>query len=80
MDTVIIFFGVKLSSYSLGSTEENSHSMKDQLFHLPHFCLQCRLISERELSLYDGTRLFHHERYKAIKEENDWTNEDMNSR
>ncbi|XP_074632889.1 von Willebrand factor A domain-containing protein 8-like isoform X1 [Acropora palmata] len=39
-----------------------------------------RLISERELSLYDGTRLFHHERYKAIKEENDWTNEDMNSR
>ena len=80
MDTVIIFFGVKLLSYSLGSTEENSHSMKDQLFHLPHFCLQCRLISERELSLYDGTRLFHHERYKAIKEENDWTNEDMNSR
>ena len=54
--------------------------MKDQLFHLPHFCLQCRLISERELSLYDGTRLFHHERYKAIKEENDWTDEDMNSR
>ncbi|XP_068732159.1 von Willebrand factor A domain-containing protein 8-like [Montipora capricornis] len=39
-----------------------------------------RLISERELSLYDGTRLLHHERYETIKEDNNWTDDDMNSR
>ncbi|KAJ7392629.1 von Willebrand factor A domain-containing protein 8 [Desmophyllum pertusum] len=39
-----------------------------------------RLISERELSLYDGTRLLDHERFKAIKEDNNWSDQEMASR
>ena len=39
-----------------------------------------RLISERELSLYDGTRLLHHERYKIIKDDNGWSDEEMAAR
>ena len=39
-----------------------------------------RFINERELSLYDGTRLLHHERYQLIKEYNGWSDEEMATR
>ena len=40
----------------------------------------CRLIHDRELSLFDGTRLLRDDRYDAIKEENNLTDQDMQER
>ncbi len=39
-----------------------------------------RLVHDRELQLYDGTRLVGQERYDAIREENGWSTDDMAKR
>ncbi|KAI0224175.1 von Willebrand factor A domain-containing protein 8 [Lamellibrachia satsuma] len=44
------------------------------------FAVLHRLIHDRELSLFDGTRLLRHDRYDKIKEENKLTDEDMTNR
>lgn len=39
-----------------------------------------RLVHDRELQLFDGTRLIGKDRYEAIKKEHDLTDEDMKQR
>jgi len=39
-----------------------------------------RLIDDRELTLFDGTRLIHHERYAAIIQESGLTSDELASR
>ncbi len=41
------------------------------------FCFVCRLIHDRELALYDGTRLLQAERYDEIKRKNNFSDEAM---
>ncbi len=40
----------------------------------------CRLIHDRELTLFDGTRLLSQDKYVSIKEENQLSDEDMKNR
>lgn len=41
------------------------------------FSFHSRLIHDREMQLYDGTRLLHHEKYEAIKSKEGLTDSDM---
>lgn len=40
----------------------------------------CRLLHDRELDLYDGTRLLRWDRYQALKEENNFTDAQLKER
>ena len=39
-----------------------------------------RLIHDRELTLFDGTRLLRHDRYEELKTTEDLTDEDLKDR
>ena len=43
-------------------------------------CCFCRLIHDRELDLFDGTRLLRHDRYDLMMKENSWSEEEMKQR
>lgn len=40
----------------------------------------CRLLHDRELSLYDGTRLLRWDRYQAVKQELQLSDEELQQR
>ena len=46
----------------------------------PILVFVCRLVHDRELCLYDGTRLLHHERYRLLKEKMQITDQEMETR
>jgi len=45
-----------------------------------YVCDYIRLIHDRELSLFDGTRLLRHDRFEEFKEKLSLTDAEMNSR
>jgi hypothetical protein len=45
-----------------------------------HNGICCRLIHDRELSLFDGRRLLRHDRYDEIKTSNNFTENEMKDR
>lgn len=51
------------------------HFIRDILFNSTN-----RLIHDRELQLYDGSRLLRSDRYDAIKQENSLADEDMTAK
>ena len=49
-------------------------------FYFFILCCFCRLIHDRELDLFDGTRLLRHDRYDLMMKENSWSEEEMKQR
>lgn len=50
------------------------------MFHyikVSYICFCCRLIHDRELQLYDGSRLLRADRYDAFKDKSSLSDEDM---
>ena len=56
---------------------EEKGSMLYCFIHLLYFCYTCRLINERELQLFDGTRLLGGERFNAVKEKTGLSEEEL---
>lgn len=62
-----------LSAHMLIIAKQSTASLKSVWSH-------CRLLHDRELALYDGTRLLRWDRYLAMKEEHQLTDHELQER